>query len=294
MTDARQRFALWKNDQSLLDDVISFLELEITGFCQLKCKHCYADSSPESDHGTMSADGWERVIDEAHMLSVDTVQFIGGEPTLHPELPRLVRYALGKGLKVDVYTNLVHITLKLWELLSLPGVSLGTSWYSADPDRHADVTGSKGSHARTRANIVEALQRGIPIRVGIVDVVDGQDTIGARGELLALGVTDINIDRARGVGRAARGIPDVSELCGRCGRGRAAISLHGDLSPCVIGRFLVAGNVKDSSLRDILGGQRWSEIVGSIPAQGSCTPSDSDDCDPSREPRWTGGPTLSG
>ncbi|MGH3693565.1 MAG: SPASM domain-containing protein [Pseudonocardiaceae bacterium] len=81
-------------------------------------------------------------------------------------------------------------------------------------------------------------------------------------------------------GRAARGIPDISELCGR---GRAAITPYGDLSPCVIGRFLVAGNVKDEPLGDILGGARWGEIVGSIPVQGGCTPSDSNDCDPSRE-----------
>ncbi|MGH8603170.1 MAG: SPASM domain-containing protein [Gammaproteobacteria bacterium] len=45
-------------------------------------------------------------------------------------------------------------------------------------------------------------------------------------------------------------------MCGQCGRGRAAITLNGDLSPCVIGRFLVAGNVKDESLGGILGGAR--------------------------------------
>jgi len=72
-------------------------------------------------------------------------------------------------------------------------------------------------------------------------------------------VTDIHTDRTRGVGRAARGIPDISELCGQCGRGRAAITLSGDLSPCVIGRFLVAGNVNDQPLGDILGGTRWRE-----------------------------------
>ncbi len=198
------------------------------------------------------------------------------------------------GAEADVYTNLVHVRPELWELFSLPGVSLGTSWYSASPDRHADITASLGSHARTRANIVEALQRGIPIRAGIVEVVDGQDTATACRELLALGVADIHVNRVRGVGRAARRAPDISELCGRCGRGRAAISLHGDLSPCVIGRFLIAGNVKDSSVSDILGGQRWRQIVGSIPAQGVCTPSDSNDCDPSRKAQWIGRCTLSG
>ncbi len=35
------------------------------------------------------------------------------------------------------------------------------SWYSADPAKHAEVTGSKASHARTRANIAEAVRRGV-------------------------------------------------------------------------------------------------------------------------------------
>jgi hypothetical protein len=77
-------------------------------------------------------------------------------------------------------------------------------------------------------------------------------------------------------------------LCGRCGCGRAAISLHGDLSLCVIGRFLVAGNVKGEPVGDIVGGARWREIVGSIRVRGVCTPSDSNDCDPSREARGLG------
>jgi MoaA/NifB/PqqE/SkfB family radical SAM enzyme len=80
----------------------------------------------------------------------------------------------------------------------------------------------------------------------------------------------------------------MSELCGQCGRGRAAISSRGDLSPCVIGRFLVAGNVIDTALGDILDGSRWREIRASIPPLEAirpavCTPSDSNDCDPSRK-----------
>ncbi|MBV9140024.1 MAG: radical SAM protein [Pseudonocardiales bacterium] len=99
LAETRHRFMQPKSDPSLRAAGTSFLELEITGFCPLKCRHCYADSSPEGDHGTMTADDWERVIDDAQALSMDTVQFIGGEPTLHLELPQLVRYALGKGLK---------------------------------------------------------------------------------------------------------------------------------------------------------------------------------------------------
>jgi MoaA/NifB/PqqE/SkfB family radical SAM enzyme len=227
-------------------------------------------------------------MDQAAEIGVGTVQFIGGEPTLDPDPPCLARYALGVGLKVDVYTNLVHVTPELWELFAQPGVSIGFSWYSADPGKHAEVTGSTASHARTAVNVAEAVRRGIRVRAGIVEVVEGQDIDAAKAALIALGVTDIVTDRARGVGRAANGAaPVTSELCGRCGKGRAAIGMDGQLTPCVLGRFLVAGNVKDTPLGDLFASQAWREILATVPAKDACvtcSPGDSNDCDPSRKP----------
>ncbi|MER5396125.1 hypothetical protein [Streptomyces sp. NPDC002599] len=58
---------------------VKFLELEITGRCQLTCSsHCYAQAGPTKGHGSMTGDDWRRVIDEAATLGVETVQFIGG------------------------------------------------------------------------------------------------------------------------------------------------------------------------------------------------------------------------
>lgn len=267
---------------------VTFLELEITGRCQLACVHCYAASGPNGGSGTMALRDWEQVLSDAQRTGVTTVQFIGGEPTLHPGLPRLMRYAIDIGLKVDVYTNLVHVTSELWNLMEAGDVSLGTSWYSSDPAVHASITGTVGSFWRTRTNIAEALRRRIPLRVGIVKVVANQDTARAIEELAAIGVTDIGVDRVRGVGRAGQGHPPArSQLCGRCGDGRAAISPDGDVSPCVLGRFLVAGNVRVAALPDILSGSVWREIIGSIPRDSgcvTCTPADSNDCNPARVP----------
>lgn len=89
-------------------------------------------------------------MDHAAEIGVKTVQLIGGEPTLDPDFGRLTRYALGIGLNVNVRTNLVHVTSEQWELFTRPGVSVGFSWYSADPAKHGEVTGSRASHARTR------------------------------------------------------------------------------------------------------------------------------------------------
>lgn len=269
-------------------DIPAFLELEITQFCQLKCAHCYSESGPDKGRGTMTPDDWRRLMDEAASIGVTTVQFIGGEPTLDPDMPALARYALGIGLGVNIRTNLVHITPEMWELFQQPRVSVGISWYSADPAKHAEVTGSKASHARTRANIIEAVRRGIPLHAGVTEVVDGQDIDAAVSELRGLGVTDIKTDRARGIGRAANGAaPVVSELCGQCGKGRAAIGMDGQLTPCVLGRFLVAGNVRDTPLADLFAGDAWHEILTSVPelnACSTCQPGDSNDCDPSKKP----------
>jgi len=81
---------------------VEFLALSITGRCQLACSHCFASSGPDGTHGTMTTDDWERLLCEAAVMGVRRVQFIGGEPTLHPGLVRLVRHAVGSGLRVEV------------------------------------------------------------------------------------------------------------------------------------------------------------------------------------------------
>lgn len=52
------------------------------------------------------------------------MQFIGGEPTLHPEFAELVTHALAAGLKVQVYSNLYRVKLQHWDLFERPGVTL--------------------------------------------------------------------------------------------------------------------------------------------------------------------------
>jgi MoaA/NifB/PqqE/SkfB family radical SAM enzyme len=276
---------------------VTFLALEITGKCQLRCIHCYAGSGPAGTHGTMTALDWERLIDEAAGMGVRTVQFIGGEPTLHPELSRLVQYAVAAGLRVEVFSNLVHVSPGQWAAFSLPGVSLATSWYTPDPAAHMRITGSGGAHARTRANIAEAIGRGIRVRAAIVDIPGGHaDAARAElAELAGLGVAEAGAaDRVRrvgrGVGTGVAGEPDVAELCGRCGRGRAAVSPDGDVSPCVLSRWMTAGSVLRQPLAEILRGARMRAFTAAIPApvaacNPACKPSlgDGGDCAPAEK-----------
>lgn len=255
---------------------LRFLELEITGRCQLACLHCYADSGPSVGHGAMTRQDWLSVIEDAAALGVEHIQLIGGEPTAYPAWTDLVRHTLNQGMTIEVFSNLFHVRPEWWELFTRDGVTLATSYYSDQADQHDAITNRPGSYQRTRANIAEAVARGIPVRAGIIDIIDGQRSEQARDELHAIGVTSSRIDGMRGVGRGATATPDASQLCGRCGLGRAAIYPDGQVGMCVLSRFVTAGNVLAEPLAAILNGPVWKAMMALVPRHHStgeqCTP----------------------
>ncbi|MEV0438960.1 radical SAM/SPASM domain-containing protein [Streptomyces spectabilis] len=266
--------------------LLDSLELEITGGCQLTCTHCLSESSPQGTHGAMAPADWKQVIEDAAALEIPGLQLIGGEPTLYPHWVELVDLALSLGRRVEVFSNLFHVAPKWWSVLSREGVTLATSYYSDRADEHDRITTRPGSHARTRANLVEAHRRGIPVRVGILEVFDGQRVAEACTEIEAMGIADVDTDRVRAVGRAAgSAAPSADALCGRCGRGKAAVLPNGDLALCVLSRFMPCGNVREQRLAELVGSERWWQAVGKVPPPGptACQP-DGSDCNPAKTP----------
>ena len=240
---------------------------EITGECTARCIHCYAGSGPGRGHGVMTAAGWERVITEAAALGAQRVVFIGGEPTLHPGLPGLARRALGAGMQAEVFSSLVHIPPPLWDVLALPGVSLATSWYSADRAQHAAITG-RDTWRQVKTNIAQAVELSIPLRAGVIEaIVPGQDAARAAAVLESLGVPrgQISTDRVRAFGRGT--IANPSQACGHCGRGVAAVLPDGSVTPCPMTRWLVAGSVREAPLSTILGDKMAAAVAG-LPVRG--------------------------
>lgn len=93
------------------------------------------------------------------------------------------------------------------------------------------------------------------------------------------------------------GEPDVSQLCGNCGRGIAAISPDGDVWPCVFSRWVTTGNVLRTPLAEILAGPAMVQAVDLIPGRTSlgdslgkhipdlmsCTPDDPGGCTPAAD-----------
>lgn len=280
-----------------LRNAASFLWLDLTRDCSLKCGHCYNTSGSGGDKklltllteaspdaALMQPENWFRVLHQAVHTGVTMIQLIGGEPTMYHGFTEVLTYALKLGLKVEIYSNLVHVRDNWWPLFQNPGVSLATSYYSDDPAEHDEITG-RDSHRKTRANISKAIELGIRLRVGIVHVNPTQRVREARQDLEALGVQPhlIGYDRVRAFGRGQgdHAACDVNKLCGRCGDGRAAIGPDGTVTPCIMSSWLKAGNVKTTPLAGILAGDAMARATATIPRRAGVA----DPCDPGAECR---------
>lgn len=237
---------------------LSFLWLEITSKCNLECVHCYADSGPHSPLlGQMSTDAWIGVLAEAAALGCREVQFIGGEPTLHPDLDRMISFAAANGYTlIEVFTNATRLDAHLLSTLLEHRVHVAVSFYSDNPDIHDSITKSPGSFRHTVANLRRMISAGVPIRAGIIQMSENTDHIsGARMLLESLGLRDIKVDRRRDVGRGMTKLvgDPMATLCGECWKGKLCVTSSGRMFPCVFSRFTNVGCATDG-VRNTLSG----------------------------------------
>jgi MoaA/NifB/PqqE/SkfB family radical SAM enzyme len=229
---------------------LSFLWLEITAKCNLECGHCYAESNPRQElFGQLTSDDWFQVIREAAEMKCRQIQFIGGEPTLHPELSRFVAFASSLGFTfIEVFTNSTHLSDALLQSFVDYNVHVATSFYSDDPIVHENITKRPNIFYRTVDGIKRCLNSGLPLRVGIIEM---DENVGhsdrARTYLEELGVSNIGIDRERAVGRGSDGLrpsEPFEALCGECWKGKLCVTSSGKAYPCVFSRFAELGQVK--------------------------------------------------
>jgi uncharacterized radical SAM superfamily Fe-S cluster-containing enzyme len=84
--------------------------IEITSNCNLKCPMCFAESGPGGQYIDFAT--YIRMVDRYVQLEgiADVLQLSGGEPTLHPDLLGMVRYAYEQPIQaVMINTNGIRL-----------------------------------------------------------------------------------------------------------------------------------------------------------------------------------------
>ncbi|MCS1352622.1 radical SAM protein [Mechercharimyces sp. CAU 1602] len=119
------------NKFHLSSPVIAFIE--ITNLCNLRCKHCYADSAVKRPN-EMSTEEIFSLIDQLADMGVLQVFLTGGEVFSHKDAVPIIRHAMSKPFLTQVFTNGLLITEEKLAQLP-PGVSFFISFDTADPER---------------------------------------------------------------------------------------------------------------------------------------------------------------
>jgi MoaA/NifB/PqqE/SkfB family radical SAM enzyme len=265
---------------------VDFLWLELTNKCNLQCTHCYAESGPHAEKGTITTSQYIDLMTEAFALGCRRVQFIGGEPTLYRDLPVLIRIASQMGFEfIEVYTNLTILPEALLQCFLENRVHVATSVYASAAACHDAITLVDGSFEKTTKNLKRVVETGLPVRASIVEM---EMNVGYTDSTIAflhrLGVQNVSASRIRQIGRGAgtceaQKSPQMSELCGNCAGGTLCVSPTGVVSPCIMSKHWAVGSIGEASLTDIATGdslretrQRIYDAVAAKSVGASCAP----------------------
>lgn len=112
------------------------LNIEVTTKCNLACTFCWHKELDNNEKFNMDLSLFKRIIDEASSYKIPSVNLNGlGEPMLHPDLMKMIKYCKDKGIpEVQFHTNATIMNEKL--ATSLIEAGLDNIIFSLDsPDK---------------------------------------------------------------------------------------------------------------------------------------------------------------
>ena len=141
-----------------------YLSVELTGFCNLRCKHCLRSNLEEPAY--LPLDLYEKLLDQGAAYRFPLVSFTGGDPTLHPELEEVFRMTCSRGLLMSMVTNgwnfeSVYSTFRRYRESF---VAISFSLDGAEAETHDAIRG-KGSYRKVLGAMSVCAARDIPFTI---------------------------------------------------------------------------------------------------------------------------------
>lgn len=125
-----------------------FVIWEVTGGCNLKCRHCLSDSG-HMGTDELSTSECRNLIDALADMKVFHISFSGGEPLLRKDIFELLEYASEKNIGIELLTNGTLVTRET--IRKLRGINLFTVQVSIDGigSTHDDFRGLPGAYRQS-------------------------------------------------------------------------------------------------------------------------------------------------
>lgn len=186
-----------REKKNFLDDFTALHIFVVTLQCNQNCVYCQASSRKEdSVHCTMSEETMARSVELMFRspAPVLTMEFQGGEPSLHPELIRLgiekaeeLNKSEGRVMRYVLCTNCVHLTDEMLDICKQYGVMISTS-LDGPESLHNSNRGKTDSYQKVIAGIAKAREA-----LG-VDMVSPLQTTSVRALQYPIEIVDEYVD----------------------------------------------------------------------------------------------------
>lgn len=141
----------------------------VTTKCNLKCKHCYSESSEDAGGDDLTTEESLRVIDEIADWGIGMLIFDGGEPLLREDFFQIADYASGKGIVTGIGTNGTLVDIDIARRLVSVGIRyVSMSIDGADAETHDDFRGEAGDFKKTLEAASAFKEVGLPFQFNTV------------------------------------------------------------------------------------------------------------------------------
>lgn len=133
-----------------------------TNSCNLKCRHCYADSQNKKFEEELDSKEAKYLIEDLAELKVPVLLISGGEPLMREDLFELLNYAKNYNIRSTISTNGTLIDKRTAKDLKLNGVSyvgISLDGIGTNHDKFRGVIGSFNKSLEGIRNCVEIGQK---------------------------------------------------------------------------------------------------------------------------------------
>ncbi|PRR85891.1 putative heme d1 biosynthesis radical SAM protein NirJ1 [Clostridium luticellarii] len=131
-----------------------------TRTCNLKCRHCYADSDSRIYPGELNTKEAKDFIDDLQEFKVPVIIFSGGEPLLRKDLFELIEYAKQHNIRSTISTNGTLIDRNTADTLKKCGVGYVGISLDGMGENHDKFRGTKGSFCNALMGIRNCREAG--------------------------------------------------------------------------------------------------------------------------------------
>lgn len=141
----------------------------ITRNCNLKCKHCYSDSTDTPAPDELSTIEAKKLLDNIAGWGIKLLILDGGEPLCRDDFFEITSYASSKGIRVVVGSNGTLIDNQTALKMKEAGVrSVAISIDGATPKTHDTFRGEDGTFHKTIEGAKACKEAGLPFQFNTI------------------------------------------------------------------------------------------------------------------------------